>query len=100
MSSTESLNRKIDKGFETLKKLKSTKALLYENLSGMKVEVDVDGSPGIQSAIAELFPEIDDQHEDHGFITFDMYMRASRVIVAAGQARAESEIGKVERAAR
>lgn len=97
LSSSERLNENIAKGFELLQGLKEVKGLLMENSSEMRVEVNMEESPNLVNSLGEMFPEMDKAHPDYGFITLEMFIKANRIIAAAGEARADSELSKMER---
>jgi hypothetical protein len=75
--------------------LRKIKAGLHDQLSDVKVKVDLSTNDSISSAINEIFGERSDDDPDKGYITFDMYMQCLNIIRLAGQAKAETILERV-----
>lgn len=88
------LDNQIAEAKSILKQLKEIKGHMREDLNKIKVQVDSSDGPITARAIEKVFGEMDNNDPRKGFITFDMYMQCQRIIVAAGQAKAESELRK------
>lgn len=84
----------LERSLDVLKGLKEAKGLMKEDLKDIQIEVSRDDSPIITKAIDEVFGIMEDGDPRKGFITFDMYMECQRIIMAAGEAKAESELQK------
>lgn len=89
-----SLDEQVADAKSILKQLKEIKANMKDDLDKIKVRVDPSDGPITASAIDKVFGEMDEDDPRKGFITFDMYMQCQRIVIAAGQAKAESELQK------
>lgn len=77
-----------------LRQLKEIKGFMKDDLEKIQIQVDKNDSPITNRAIEKVFGEMEADDPRKGFITFDMYMQCQRIIIAAGQAKADSELSK------
>jgi hypothetical protein len=84
-----------DRAVNIIKGLRGIQESLEPHLEGIKVKVDKERSPDLQSSIEAVFGDRSG-HPDDGFITFEMYRECLKIARAGGKEKASQIIKDVK----
>ena len=88
------LSSQIERARKVVQDLRAAKSQMQGKVDKLKVNIVVDESQIVLRSIEKVFGVIPKDDPRHNVITFEMYLHCQRIISAAGQAKAGSEIDK------